>query len=220
MRATHTVLVPALAALGLLGTGCSRDQSREMAHKDTYIAELEAQVAGLKDRLAEAEANQGSQALPPPSDSTAPVPAADPTADIARDLEGSGAEVSMRSGDVVISLANDILFAAGEALITDRARSSLAQVAEVIEQRYGDNRVRVEGHTDNQPLVRTKEKWGDNWNLSAARAYAVLQELIRLGIDEDRLAFAGYGEFAPRESNASKQGKARNRRVEIVVIER
>jgi chemotaxis protein MotB len=79
------------------------------------------------------------------------------------------------------------------------------------------NPIRVEGHTDNRP-IRTAA-FPSNWELSAARAASVVHQFTRQGIDPLRLEIVGFGEFHPREPNATSEGRNANRRVVILVLE-
>jgi chemotaxis protein MotB len=84
--------------------------------------------------------------------------------------------------------------------------------------RSSSNAIRVEGHTDNVP-IRTV-KYDSNWELSTARASAVVAYLVKnVGIDASRLSAAGYGEFHPRGPNATEADRARNRRVDLVILD-
>lgn len=116
---------------------------------------------------------------------------------------------------LVIAIATDhVLFASGSAEFGADGDSIVAAIAPTLTS--FDNEILVEGHTDTVPL----DRFGyDNWNLSADRALAVLKALARWeGIEPARLVATGYGEYRPRESNESDEGKAANRRVELVVV--
>ena len=77
--------------------------------------------------------------------------------------------------------------------------------------------IRVDGHTDDTPL-RLGAPFRDNWELSQARALSVVRYLISQGVPPDRLVASGFGEFQPRADNASSQGQALNRRIEIIML--
>ena len=81
------------------------------------------------------------------------------------------------------------------------------------------NPIQIEGHTDDRP-VAPGSKFDSNWELSAARAFAVLRYLEITGIPQQRLSAIGYGEFRPRESNDTPEGRTANRRIEINIIRR
>src|SRR6202034_1409159 len=79
------------------------------------------------------------------------------------------------------------------------------------------NPVRVEGHTDNRPIKTAS--YPSNWELSAARAASVVHEFTKVGIDPLRLEIVGFGEFHPRQTNDTVEGRNANRRVSILVLE-
>jgi chemotaxis protein MotB len=116
---------------------------------------------------------------------------------------------------LVIAIATDhVLFASGSARFGDDGQAIIDAIAPTLAT--FDNQVLVEGHTDTVPLDRDGY---DNWNLSADRALAVLKALIGYdGIAPERLVATGYGEFHPRASNQTEEGKSANRRVELVVV--
>ncbi len=116
---------------------------------------------------------------------------------------------------LVIAIATDhVLFSSGSAEFGADGDSIVAAIAPTLVT--FDNEILVEGHTDTVPL----DSFGyDNWNLSADRALAVLKALAKWdGVDPARLVATGYGEYRPRESNETDEGKASNRRVELVVV--
>lgn len=127
-------------------------------------------------------------------------------------FEGTGGEVSTRGSDIVVSVAGDVLFASGSVTLKQSAKRTLDEIASVINSRYGGSRIEVAGHTDSDPLRKTKGKWTDNENLSAQRALAVERYLAEKGVSRDRMHISGYGPAQPRGN------KQQSRRVEIVVL--
>jgi len=116
---------------------------------------------------------------------------------------------------LVVSLKDTLLFNRGEADLTSQARDIINKVAQIVKNI--PNAIRVEGHTDTDPIHNTK--FYSNWELSTARATNVLQYMMRSsGIPPDRLSAAGYGEYKPIASNDSERNKALNRRVDIVIL--
>lgn len=112
----------------------------------------------------------------------------------------------------------DVLYRTGEADLTDEGKSALRRIAEQLKGR--SERVRVEGHTDNVPIVKdeTKRKFPyGNLDLSLQRALVAADLLIKDGIEPKRVSCAGFGEHQPRADNGSAEGKKKNRRVEILV---
>ena len=122
------------------------------------------------------------------------------------------------AGTITVTLPNAILFSPGSAMLKKATNVELDHIQSVLRQKYAGKQVDVVGHTDSDPIK--KSKWKDNWELSAQRALAVVRYLISRGIAEDNIRAVGRGESQPVASNAAASGKARNRRVEIVVYMR
>ncbi|PZW71086.1 chemotaxis protein MotB [Pseudomonas sp. URMO17WK12:I1] len=114
---------------------------------------------------------------------------------------------------IEIELSSGLLFPSGDALPNDEAFEIIEKIAKILAP-YG-NPIHVEGFTDNQP-IKTPQ-YPTNWELSAARAASIVRMLAMDGVDPSRLAAVGYGEFQPVADNATAEGRARNRRVVLVV---
>ena len=125
---------------------------------------------------------------------------------------------STAGGDRV-TLGSDILFSPGSATLTAKGKSALDQIARDISGTYAGRSIRVFGHTDSDPIVKTKAKWDDNLDLSANRAMAVTRYLTGKGLSAANIETVGMGAAQPVASNSSKDGKARNRRVEIYAVQ-
>jgi chemotaxis protein MotB len=121
-------------------------------------------------------------------------------------------------GLVVRVLTDQLLFQSGSAVVQDPARPLLAKIAQLLASTNIPNDVRVEGNTDNRPISTTE--FPSNWELSAARATAVLEVLLADGVPEARLAVAGYAAERPIAPNTTAEGRSLNRRVEIVILRR
>jgi chemotaxis protein MotB len=126
-----------------------------------------------------------------------------------------GVEMTTSTRGLVISLPEAGSFPAGRADLSNSAMTVMAELA----ARLHDlpNLVRVEGHTDDVPIATAQ--FASNWDLSTGRATRVVSFLIDAGIDPGRLAAAGYAEYRPRLPNDSPESRARNRRVDIVVLD-
>jgi chemotaxis protein MotB len=123
-------------------------------------------------------------------------------------------QVRMEGRGLVISLAEAGFFNSGSATVRPDAVDALVTIAKTAND--PSVRITIEGHTDNVPI--RSGKYGSNWELSTARAASVVSLFIEQGkIDATRLAAAGYGEFKPIASNDTPEGRARNRRVDIVL---
>lgn len=135
---------------------------------------------------------------------------------IAREFsrEQEQAYVESSEDEVTVVLPSGITFSSGEAALSEEARASLEKVALLLGRL--PNAIRVEGHTDNVPI--RGGAYVNNWHLSATRAQNVVRLLMEHGLDPRRLHVVGHGEAEPRESNASEEGRRRNRRIEIKLV--
>lgn len=123
----------------------------------------------------------------------------------------NGVDVGFRAGgEIVVGVAGDVLFSSGQATLRTQAKASLDQIVGVLRAQYGNNMIRVEGHTDADPIK--KSGWKTNERLGAERAMAVETYLVSKGIDNDRIYSATFGASRPKGS------KQDSRRVEIVIL--
>jgi chemotaxis protein MotB len=127
------------------------------------------------------------------------------------------AKLQMTERGLVITFVSEIFFDSGKDKVKEGGKITLDKVAEVLNRDVPNSNVAVEGHTDNDPIKYSG--WKSNWELSSARALAVLHYLIDEGkIKPQRLCANGYGEFDPVAPNDTVQNKQKNRRVEIVIL--
>lgn len=124
-------------------------------------------------------------------------------------------DVQVLKGVVYISLSDNMLYKSGSYEISDRAGETLSKIAKII-QDYRDYDVLIEGNTDTDPI--TQKNIRNNWDLSTLRASSVVQALqTQYGIDPKRLTAGGRGEYNPIAENNTPEGKARNRRTQIII---
>ncbi|WP_397364408.1 OmpA family protein [Olleya sp. R77988] len=132
------------------------------------------------------------------------------------DFEGKGLTVEQRNGKVYVSMENKLLFQSGSWAVGTQGRQAVQQLAVVL----GDNpeiAVLIEGHTDNAPYS-PNGNIKDNWDLSTKRATAIVSILQEnANIKADNLTAAGRGEYTPIASNTTPEGKAKNRRIEVIL---
>lgn len=123
--------------------------------------------------------------------------------------------VEVKNGKVYVSLSNKLLFRSGSATVETKGLEALKVLAEVLLKNQ-DIDVSVEGHTDNVPIQTNQFK--DNWDLSVIRATSIVRTLTAIhGVSPLRVTASGKGEFMPRASNDTPEGKALNRRTEIIL---
>lgn len=130
-------------------------------------------------------------------------------------IDGGQLSVSIERGRMVIHLPQDILFPSGSATLGAEGRQTIGAVAEVLAD-LDDRTFQVEGHTDNVPI--STQQFPSNWELSSARALSVVRLLIDRGVQPENLSGAAYGEYQPVASNADRESRMRNRRIEIVML--
>ncbi len=134
--------------------------------------------------------------------------------DMAEDLQSGRMELLEDGRGLVLSIPEASAFATGSADLSPAAMQAIGRLADSL--REVRNSVLIEGHTDDVPIHTVR--FASNWELSTARATAVVQWLIeRGGVEASRLSAAGYGEFHPRVPNESAPARARNRRVDVVI---
>ena len=127
--------------------------------------------------------------------------------------------ITQLKGKLKVNMLDEILFASGKTTIKPQGVKLLDRVGKIL-LNVKEGAISIEGHTDNVPIgPELRKKYPTNWDLSAARATTVARYLQeKIGIDPGVLSATGYGEYQPIASNETKEGKARNRRIEIVLI--
>jgi len=188
--------------------------SEERNAHSTAVAQLEearARIAVLE------EENEALASRPAP----APAPAAAPTSSVDETLDrlkkGGMDAYQTADGNIAIVLPSDITFSAGSKDLSTPGKKAVDQVARELNGQFAGYTVRIEGHTDADPIK--KSKFTDNWELGAERALTVLRYLAgQHSVAPERLVASSRGETFPVADNKSDKGKARNRRVEVVVM--
>jgi chemotaxis protein MotB len=137
------------------------------------------------------------------------------TEELKKEIDAGQIQISMQARGLVVSFTQAALFPPGEDVISPEAYDGLEKVASAIAKM--PNPVRLEGHTDSTPI--NTARFHSNWELSAGRSIAILELLSnKFGVSRDRLSIAGYADTAPLASNDTEEGRARNRRADIVIL--
>ncbi|HLH38202.1 MAG TPA: flagellar motor protein MotB [Bryobacteraceae bacterium] len=134
--------------------------------------------------------------------------------ELRKEIESGRIRISMEPRGLVVSFNQAALFPSGEATVDEKSQDALKKVAAAISKL--PNPVRLEGHTDAVPI--NTARFHSNWELSAARSIAVMELLNGFGVPRERMSIAGYADVAPVASNDTEEGRARNRRVDIVIL--
>lgn len=200
------------ATILVLSAGCTTRYQDMLRERDSRIRELNGQIAQLRgenddllrrEQAAQAALREASVARPDPSDRE--------LSDTQRAV-GDDAVVSYRRGRLSIGVNNSVTFDSGSTALKKSAHNVLRNVANLLKGQHAGKRFYIEGHTDTDPIVKTRDKYRSNRHLSTERADAVARYLVSQGVPESAIAVVGYGPYDPVGPN-----KARNRRVEIVI---
>jgi chemotaxis protein MotB len=135
---------------------------------------------------------------------------------LSKEISSNDVNVSMSNRGLVITFVAEVLFDSGRAQLKNSALGTLDKVSSILKEEVPNNRISVEGHTDNVPIA--KSRWASNWELSAHRALSVVEHLQKEGINPEKLSASGYGEYQPVTSNDTPDGRKKNRRVEIIIV--
>jgi len=118
----------------------------------------------------------------------------------------------------VVEVGSDILFDSGKVTLKPEGAATIKRIADVIKKVGADERLRIDGHTDNEPIKVSG--WKDNFHLSAMRAHTVLRALESEGIAPERMFLAGFAFYRSEAPNDTAAGRRQNRRVEILIVPR
>jgi chemotaxis protein MotB len=129
-------------------------------------------------------------------------------------FNASDLSVTQKNGKVYVSLSENLLFPSGSAVVNPQGKEALSKLADVLNVNP-DISVDIEGHTDSIPI---RKRYEDNWDLSTARATSIVRILVNdYKVDPVRVIASGHSEYDPVDSNSTEEGRARNRRTEIIL---
>jgi chemotaxis protein MotB len=134
-------------------------------------------------------------------------------------LESKDVAISKLQGKLTVTIVDRVMFDSGEAELKPDGASVMQKIADLL-QGHPELKIQVVGHTDNVPIrASAHSRFPSNWELSTARALAAVHFLIEnAGVDPTRLSAAGCGEFRPVAENATAEGRAKNRRIEVSIL--
>jgi chemotaxis protein MotB len=194
----------------LVATCQSEKQGSEDKHKqteammtsmETNLNATRAELEDLRKQRAEAEKRlQGFKDL---------------TAKFQKMIASGTVQVKFRNGVMLVNMPSEVLFPSASAEISDQGKMKVMEVG-VILKNLPERQFMIVGHTDSLPIK--SDVYKDNWDLSTARALTVTKFLVSAGLDAKRLIAAGHGEHDPVASNKSKDGREKNRRIEIILM--
>jgi len=187
------------------------DLSRSVSENRKKIADLEAENTKLKENLAQLK--QKSQEVEAQSNTYK---------DLAQQMQAEVAKgeitITELKGKLTMDVVDKILFASGEAKVKKEGLAVLKRVVDVLKN-VTDKNIRIEGHTDNVQIASGLAKvYPTNWELSAARALNVAKYLQEQGIDPKLISATAYSEYQPLADNSTPEGRAKNRRIAIILL--
>jgi chemotaxis protein MotB len=180
-------------------------ERRNLEQKNLELSALNDELARSTRRLAEAK-----EALEKKSAEYESL-----ASSLQQEISEGKIELSELKGRMTVNLKDKILFASGSARVGKEGQDALAKIADALKGVNGKI-IRVEGHTDDEPVSKSAP-YPSNWELSLARAMAVVRSLQDAGVDPTVLSAAGYGQYQPIAPNDSPENRSLNRRIEIVL---
>jgi flagellar motor protein MotB len=214
MKGRAGVLLAALLLTPLAGAGCASRMHDENVQLHNQNRELQAELDARRARGAGSE--ESMVEAPAPSQPAQPVatqPVVTQTPPPPINVPGTETTQDVAAGTMTVRVPGDVVFDAGKATVREQAKSTLDKVAAALKKDYSGKQIRVEGHTDSDPIKVSR--WKSNNELSVARADAVKKYLVSKGVDANMVSVQGFGADKPKSND-----KAQNRRVEIVVVTR
>lgn len=205
-RISKVLTIGALCAVAALSGGCNKKNKSSLDAALSENAELRGRIESLEQALRDCDAQKAG--LEQQLAAGVPTGADDGTTGF-EDI--GGIDVSRGAGgELIVGVAGDVLFDSGSVVLKSSSKQTLERVAGVLNSQYAGNAIRVEGHTDSDPI--RKSSWKTNERLSSERALAVEEYLVQRGVANDRVYSAAFGPARPKGS------KKDSRRVEIVIL--
>jgi chemotaxis protein MotB len=212
MQRMKMMVVVGLAGMLMMAGGCQNWQKKyETCHSEQENLQALFDQSQQSLQQCNAEKDQLSQQLTASSRPAAPSASAHASINTKdTGFQDEQVTVDEEKGTITVTIESGVLFDSGNVALKTSAKSRLNRIAKVIKDKYSGKQLSVVGHTDADPIK--KSKWQDNWELSCERALSVTRFLIQEGVSAKNLEAVGRGEFHPAGGK-----KAANRRVEIIV---
>lgn len=218
------LLFPACQSESLLETINDQDQQLEYAQMTLRRLEaerstLDAQIQELRDEYAYEQQKRESAESRFEALNASYQASQSEVDELNARLVGTGVGVSKRGDILVLDLPSAITFGPGSANLNAKGKKSITAVADILKSDYSDKTFWIEGHTDNDQIKKSADKWSSNLELSLERALAVANFLIsKQEVPGQQFRIAGHGEWDPKVANDTRANKATNRRVEILIF--
>lgn len=196
-------------------TSCTTRYQDMLLERDQRIRELSGEVAQLRGENEDLQRRTSAVPAPQPKEAAGGRAESPSLINQVQSEVGDQASVRYVRGRVSIGVEDSVTFDSGSTALKEGSHKVLQKVASVLKAQFSGKRFYIEGHTDSDPIEKTKDKYRSNRHLSSERADAVARYLIQQGVPESAIVVVGFGQHDPRDPRQ----KARNRRVEIVVGE-
>lgn len=188
--------------------GLKSDYEKRIAELESRIANLNEELSSIK-KLSEAQRRE-LERMAEQADEL--------EKQLSSEIEKGEIRLKRLHQKIIINIDDKISFDSGSAKLKKEVLDALDKISNIL-SKYSENKIVIEGHTDNVPI--STERFRDNWQLSTERALSVLRYLLKnADLDPVRVSAAGYGEYHPIVSNDTPENRALNRRVDIVVVPR
>ncbi len=194
-------------------TACKTDFENQLADNENEIQRLKGEVENLQKLIDDIsmEKEQSIKNMEATYDNL--------VNNLQSEIQDGQIQITQLQDKLSVNIVEKILFDTGKADIKPEGKAVLSRVVPILKQLSGQQ-VRIEGHTDNVPIGKQLQKaFPTNWELSTARATNVVRFLVEVhGLDPKIISATGYSEFHPVGTNTTVEGKAKNRRIEIVLV--
>lgn len=138
--------------------------------------------------------------------------------ELKKKLEKTDVNVEVKGKIICLTIGSSVLFKTGSNDLCEKGKETLDSICDVLKNKYPENEIGIAGHTDTQPIIGSG-KWKSNWELASGRSLSVLHYFVdEKGFPASKIFAASYGEFRPVAENLDEDGRAKNRRVEIMIL--
>jgi outer membrane protein OmpA-like peptidoglycan-associated protein len=217
-----------LMALSAMAVGCCDKEKKEIEYLTQQNLDLTNKNKDMRSQLAEARTRESQLMSQTDSRDLEVTSLRTENQDLKQKLAAGGTHTAAAGtpaagGETTVyteTVGSDVLFDPGKAELHAAGKARLDQTASTVRSKYGGMTVRVYGYTDSDPIRRTRNLWADNLDLSANRAMAVTRYLIGKGIHAESVETVAMGATHSIAPNTTKDGKAKNRRVVIMVVKK
>jgi chemotaxis protein MotB len=228
LRAVYTVLAAAFMAGGCVSQGTydklEADKNQQIDALQKQKTALEQQKTSLEQQQVESKKQidalelQKAQLLAVSQQNQSQYDSL--VKNLTEEVKKGELQVRQYKDMLTVDVAEQLFFDSGRADLKDTGKAVLKKVGEALKG-YEDKVIRIVGHTDNVPISKAAQKvFPSNWELSVARATTVVRYLQEVGIPPERMVASGRAEYQPVASNDSAEGRKKNRRIEITLIDR